>query len=198
MENSAAGVYAGEQKTRFIYPRHMDYWHDVFGYGDDPDAPCLAEFACCGKEAEDPLAFEELYHFEVVNTRGARLVFDELDRSGSWSDELKRTDFERQLELLEAGEISYFIGCFYFPAEPRFLGAAKQLPAGKTLFDCVNQNGVPSYYAVLCVREGAPLTPDVLCAQMEKLSPALFGDQSAYRIPESCIPARKAVETYYI
>ncbi len=183
---------SGRENARLAYPRHADYFWSVYGLGGY-EPPCYLELACY-EDAEKRRARQKFFRLDIGNLEAANYI----DEDDFYDDADMRASYMEKLRLLNAGEVDYFIETLFFSDGSADLSALSlpggQLPPGKTILDTRNAAGAVSDYAYVYVREARPLMPDVLCEWLEQLSPVLFGDRRAYRIPEDAYETREQAE----
>lgn len=196
MKEKIAALPEGEKTgVRWIYPRHWDYWFSVYGLLEGKDHPCLLEFAIFPDRVDNALVVDEYFHLDVGNFVSADAFIR--DEWNEWNSEEEKRRFAEQTERLRRGETEYFIANLYYPNQVWGQYYMDCLPRGKSVFDIKNKIEDAPYYGEIYIREARPLIPEVLENWMERLSPVLFGDYCAYKIPEEEYPDSEEVQKEY-
>lgn len=158
-------------KTRYVFIRYRDYFDSLAG----PEGPAWAEFSLYDTPCPPDPFRDPFFHLDCYNLRYME------------SEEIPDSYPASMVSRVQQSHAAFRNGAGAYMADLLFCpsGAAhyfgRPLPAGKTLLT-LDLAGEKPCYAYLYLRETAPLTPDVLCSHLERLSGALFGDERHYEI----------------
>lgn len=157
------------KKTRYVFVRHQDYF-DMLNRFESPN--CVEFNLYETPNAPDPFR-NAFFHFDFYNLRCMKNenVYEE------YPEGIAPRAFAAHRAFLN-GTDDYLVDLLFYPSSTsRYYGAP--LPIGKTLMQLTQMDEKP-FYVYIYLRECAPLTLDVICQWLERLSNPLFGDKAKY------------------
>lgn len=157
--------------ARYALIRHKDYF-DCLNQSEGPD---WVEFNLYDTPNPVDRFHHPFFHLDCYNLRA---IADTVTAEDYPEAMVSRVQKSHQVFL--KGTDEYMIDLLFSESGAAYYYGRK-LPAGETLFT-LDLAGEKPEYAYLYLRETSPLTPEVLCRHLEKLSAALFGDEKHYEI----------------
>jgi hypothetical protein len=155
----------------------MDYWWNIYGIGIcKPEDAAAVEFSVTDDEEGE----NRFFHFDLLNLP----CLEEMITTGEC---VKKDDpdydlFLHRYSTLKNGEVDYFIGYLFYPAEKHGEGYSfysfKHLNehslSGKSIFEIKNKKNEPPYYVSVFVNEADALTTEKIIEWTKKLSQKMF------------------------